>query len=73
MDGFQATAAIREREGRAGQHIPIIALTACAMSGDSERCLAAGMDAYLAKPIVPRELYEAIESFERSGAQVVEA
>jgi two-component system, sensor histidine kinase and response regulator len=62
MDGLQATAAIREREKQVGGHIPIIALTAHAMSGDSDRCLAAGMDAYLAKPINPRDLYSAIET-----------
>jgi signal transduction histidine kinase/CheY-like chemotaxis protein len=50
MDGFQATAAIREREKTSGGHLPIVALTANAMYGDGERCLAQGMDAYLAKP-----------------------
>jgi two-component system sensor histidine kinase/response regulator len=58
MNGFEATAAIRERERSApsGKHIPIIALTAHAMKGDEERCLAAGMDGYLSKPIQPAEL-----------------
>jgi signal transduction histidine kinase/CheY-like chemotaxis protein/ligand-binding sensor domain-containing protein len=51
MDGFEATAAIRESEKGTGRHVPIVALTAHAMRGDSERCLAQGMDAYLAKPI----------------------
>jgi signal transduction histidine kinase/CheY-like chemotaxis protein len=50
MDGFQATAAIREKEKASGGHVPIVALTANAMRGDAERCLARGMDAYLAKP-----------------------
>jgi CheY-like chemotaxis protein len=50
MDGFQATAAIREKERTRGGHVPIVALTANAMRGDGERCLARGMDAYLAKP-----------------------
>jgi signal transduction histidine kinase/CheY-like chemotaxis protein/streptogramin lyase len=50
MDGFQATAAIREKEKTSGDRIPIVALTANAMRGDGERCLAQGMDAYLAKP-----------------------
>jgi signal transduction histidine kinase/CheY-like chemotaxis protein len=55
MDGFAATAAIRQKE-REGQHIPIIALTAHAMTGDRERCLAAGMDGYVSKPIRIEEL-----------------
>jgi len=50
MDGFQATAAIREMEKTSGGHLPIVALTANAMRGDGERCLSQGMDAYLAKP-----------------------
>jgi signal transduction histidine kinase len=50
MDGFQATAAIREKEKSSGGRVPIVALTANAMRGDGERCLAQGMDAYLAKP-----------------------
>ena len=62
MDGFEATAAIREKEKESGKHLPIIALTAHAMKGDKERCLAAGMDGYVAKPIKAEELIEAIES-----------
>jgi CheY-like chemotaxis protein len=61
MDGFGATAAIRSRENGTGVHIPIIAMTAHAMTGDRERCLAAGMDAYVSKPIQAKELFEAIE------------
>ena len=60
MSGFEATAAIRARERQTGRHIPILALTAHAMKGDRERCLAAGMDGYVAKPIQARELYQAI-------------
>ena len=61
MDGFEATAAIREREKTTGQHVPIIAVTAHAMKGDMEQCLAAGMDGYIAKPIQARDLTEAIQ------------
>ena len=62
MDGFQATAAIREHEATTGQHVPIIAMTAHAMKGDRERCLAAGMDAYVAKPMKAAQLLRAIDS-----------
>jgi len=61
MDGFEATRAIREKEQASGQHLPIIALTAHAMSGDRQRCLASGMDAYLAKPLRPRELVALVD------------
>ncbi len=51
LDGLDATKAIREREQHTGEHIPIVAMTAHAMKGDQERCLAAGMDGYVSKPI----------------------
>ncbi|MBA3557671.1 MAG: response regulator [Gemmatimonadaceae bacterium] len=63
MGGFEATAAIRERERSTAAHIPIIAMTARAMSGDREQCLAAGMDAYIAKPIRPSELIALVEAY----------
>ena len=61
MDGMEATAAIREREKSSGRHLPIIAMTAHAMRGDRERCLAGGMDGYISKPIHPRNLFAEIE------------
>jgi CheY-like chemotaxis protein/HPt (histidine-containing phosphotransfer) domain-containing protein len=61
MDGFAATAAIRAREQQRGTHVPIIAMTAYAMKGDRERCLEAGMDGYIPKPVRARELYQMIE------------
>jgi CheY-like chemotaxis protein len=61
LDGLETTTAIRERERTTGGHLPIVALTAHAMKGDAERCLEAGMDAYLAKPLQPRALVAAID------------
>jgi signal transduction histidine kinase/DNA-binding response OmpR family regulator len=61
MDGFQATAAIRDREKLIGGRIPIVAMTAHALVGDQERCLASGMDAYVSKPIRTSELFATIE------------
>jgi two-component system sensor histidine kinase/response regulator len=65
MDGLEATTALREKEKRKGDgvHQPVIALTAHAMKGDQERCLAAGMDGYLAKPIRPQELNAILETY----------
>jgi CheY-like chemotaxis protein len=70
MSGLEAAEAIRDREGAAGRRLPIIALTAHAMQGDRERCLDAGMDAYLPKPIDVDELVETVERFggARSGS-----
>jgi len=69
MDGLQATAAIRENEKQTGQHIPIVAMTAHAMSGDRERCIAAGTDDYLPKPISAHALLHMVEKY--SSQQVM--
>ena len=61
MDGFECTALIREQRTDDRLHLPIIAMTAHAMKGDEARCLAAGMDAYLSKPIQPDELFDVVE------------
>jgi signal transduction histidine kinase/CheY-like chemotaxis protein len=61
MDGLEATQAIREKERISGKHLPIIALTAHAMKGDEERCLAAGVDGYITKPIHSADLFTILE------------
>jgi signal transduction histidine kinase/ActR/RegA family two-component response regulator len=70
MDGFEATAAIRGRERETGNHLPIIAMTAHAMPGDRERCIAAGMDSYIAKPLKAAELIELLEKLADATQQV---
>ena len=72
MDGFELTAAIRAREQTTGGHLPIIALTANAMHGDEQKCLQAGIDSYLAKPISPSALLRAITAVS-SSAESLEA
>jgi two-component system, sensor histidine kinase and response regulator len=62
MNGFEATARIREAETQTGGHIPIVAMTAHAMKGDREKCLEAGMDGYISKPIQPKKLFETIDA-----------
>ncbi|MGD9720529.1 MAG: response regulator [Pirellulales bacterium] len=68
MDGLEATRAIRAREAGQNRHTPIVALTAHAMKGDRERCLAAGMDAYVSKPIQPQELQQVVEQMIEKAA-----
>jgi two-component system, sensor histidine kinase and response regulator len=62
MDGFEATAVIREQERVTGAHLPILAMTAHAMTGDQERCIAAGMDGFIAKPVRKADLIHAIHT-----------
>ena len=75
MDGFQATLALREKEKvkQDGFHQPVIALTAHAMKGDKERCLAAGMDGYLTKPILPQELDAILKIYMARGLAAANA
>ena len=68
MDGFEATAKIREKESATGTHLPVIAMTAHTMEGDRERCLAAGMDGYISKPIRTEDLIDAIKNVVHSAA-----
>jgi PAS domain S-box-containing protein len=71
MDGLEATATIREKEKSSGLHQPIIALTAHAMKGDREKCLAAGMDGYLTKPIRPQDLEGILDEYVARRAAAV--
>ena len=71
MDGLQLTGAIRAKEKNSSSHLPIIAMTAYAMKGDRERCLASGMDAYVAKPVNPKELFETIDGVFRAELKLL--
>jgi two-component system sensor histidine kinase/response regulator len=73
MSGFDATAAIRARERQTGGHLRIVAMTAHAMNGDRERCVAAGMDGYLSKPIDPQMLFAIVEGDAPAGQAAASA
>ena len=70
MDGFEAATAIRDHEREKGGHIPIMAMTAHAMQGDRERCLTAGMDGYVSKPVGPEELFRELERLVPSAGRL---
>ena len=72
MDGYEATAVIRKDEESTGKHLPIIAMTAHAMEGDRQKCLAAGMDDFVAKPIRVDELVKIIENHDRTPQEAAE-
>ena len=67
LDGLETTRLIRENEAKTGQRIPILALTARAMTEDKQKCLEAGMDGYIAKPIDRLQLYETVENVFKKG------
>jgi signal transduction histidine kinase/CheY-like chemotaxis protein len=69
LDGFATTAEIRTREKNTGKHVPIVAMTANAMKGDREKCLASGMDAYVSKPIQIVEFFEVLEAWTGAGGR----
>jgi HPt (histidine-containing phosphotransfer) domain-containing protein len=69
MDGYEATKEVRKQEQIRGGHLPIIAMTANAMEGDREKCLDAGMDDYISKPVKPEDLRQALLRWRDSAAQ----
>ena len=73
MDGFEATALLRQQEKGTGRRLPVVAMTAHAMKGDRERCLQAGMDGYVAKPVQKQELFDAIAAAVPGAQQQTEA
>jgi PAS domain S-box-containing protein len=73
MDGLEATALIRRQEQGSGRHVPVVAMTAHAMKGDRERCLAAGMDGYVAKPVQVEDLFQTIAAVMPGSGDAAEA
>lgn len=73
LDGFQAVQAIRRDEQALGRHVPVIAMTAHVMKGDRQRCLDAGMDGYVSKPVNPRELFAVVESLASAAPRALPA
>jgi len=72
MSGLEATAAIRALERGTARHLPIVAMTAHAMKGDEERCLVAGMDGYISKPIQPDHMMDVIAQITSPPGETVE-
>src|SRR5204863_1375590 len=70
MDGFEATKALRDKEKKSGNHLPIVAMTASAMHGDRETCIAAGMDDYVSKPVSMEQLQTILERWIPATNQV---
>ncbi|WP_232679146.1 hybrid sensor histidine kinase/response regulator [Nocardioides sp. R-C-SC26] len=73
LDGYEATRTLRERESTTGRHVPVIAMTATAVDGERERCLAAGMDDFLTKPVDPGALATLLDRWVQSGEQPTQA
>jgi CheY-like chemotaxis protein len=73
LDGLQATQELRKFEQHTGTHCPVVAMTALAMTGDKERCLAAGMDGYLSKPIRPQELDAVLDAYSSASQPIISA
>jgi CheY-like chemotaxis protein len=67
IGGLEATGIIRQKEQMTGKHVPIIAMTARAMKGDEDECLAAGMDGYVSKPLDAQKLFALIEKLARGN------